>query len=194
MDKLEPPAGLTLTGNVSENWKKFKQRFDVYMSASGADGKGVKQKACIFLHVVGEEALQVFSNFKFEEDKEYNPPTIVQKFETYCMPKKNTTYERHKFFTRNQKSDETIDQYVIELRTMAKNCEFFDLCDSLIRDRIICGIPCNTLRERLLRVEDLTLDKAITMCRAAESTKEHIKEIVPPSQDVHAIGGNHKPQ
>ena len=76
-----------------------------------------KQKACIFLHVVGEEALQVYNNFKFEEDKEYDLPTIVQKFETYCTPKKNTTYERHKFFTRNQKSDETIDQYVTELRT-----------------------------------------------------------------------------
>ena len=121
-------------------------------------------------------------------------PTIVQKFETYCTPKKNTTYERHKFFTRNQKSDETIDQYVTELRTMAKNCEFGDLCDSLIRDRIICGIPDNTLRERLLRVEDLTLDKAITMYRTADSTKEHIKEIVPPSQYVHAVVGKHKPQ
>ena len=31
------------------------------------------------------------------------------------------------------------------------------------------------------------------MCRAAESTKEHIKEIVPPSQDVHAVGGKNKP-
>ena len=71
--------------------------------------------------------------------------------------------------------------------------EFGDLCDSLIRGRI-CGIPENTLREWLIRVDDLTLDKAITICRAADSTKEHIKETVPPSQDVHAVGSKHKLQ
>lgn len=32
--------------------------FDVYMTAKGATEKGDKQKACIFLHVVGEEAVQ----------------------------------------------------------------------------------------------------------------------------------------
>lgn len=187
MDKLEPPGVLSLTGNVAENWKKFKQRFDVYMTATGAAEKGDKQKACIFLHVVGEEAVQVYNTFVFDDGDEYKLKKILEKFEAYCTPKRNTTYERHKFFTRVQRSDETIDQYVTELRTMAKNCEFGDLVDSLIRDRIICGVPDNALKERLLRTVDLTLDKALATCRAAESTKEQIKSIV-PSSEVHAVG------
>lgn len=187
MDKLEPPGVLSLTGNVAENWKKFKQRFDVYMTATGASEKGDKQKACIFLHVVGEEAVQVYNTFVFDDGDEYKLKKILEKFEAYCTPKRNTTYERHKFFTRVQRSDETIDQYVTELRTMAKNCEFGDLVDSLIRDRIICGVPDNALKERLLRTVDLTLDKALATCRAAESTKEQIKSIV-PSSEVHAVG------
>lgn len=124
MDKLEPPGVLSLTGNVAENWKKFKQRFDVYMTATGASEKGDKQKACIFLHVVGEEAVQVYNTFVFDDGDEYKLKKILEKFEAYCTPKRNTTYERHKFFTRVQRSDETIDQYVTELRTMAKNSEF----------------------------------------------------------------------
>ena len=48
MDNLEQPAGCSWTGNVSENPKKFKQRFDVYMSDSGADGKGAKQMLVSF--------------------------------------------------------------------------------------------------------------------------------------------------
>lgn len=71
MDKLEPPGVLSLTGNVAENWKKFKQRFDVYMTATGASEKGDKQKACIFLHVVGEEAVQVYDTFVFDDGDEY---------------------------------------------------------------------------------------------------------------------------
>lgn len=185
MDKLELPGVLSLTGNVTENWKKFKQRFDVYMTATGAAEKGDKQKACIFLK---EEAVQVYNTFVFEEGEEYKlKKKILEKFEVFCTPKHNTTYERHKFFTRVQRFDETIDRYVTELRTMAKNCEFWDLVDSLIRDRIICGVPDNTFKERLLRTVDLTLDNALATCRAAESTKEQIKSIVPPSE-VHAVG------
>ena len=86
-------------------------------------------------------------------------------------------------------NDETIDQYVTELRTKARTCEFGDLTDSLIRDRFICGIPDNGLRERLLRTQDLTLDKAISICRAAENTKEHLKEMA--SDTMHTQGHVH---
>ena len=39
---------------------------------------------------------------------------------------------------------------------MADKCEFRDLKDSLIRDRIVLGVT-DHVRERLLRVPDLTL-------------------------------------
>lgn len=43
-----------------------------------------------------------------------------------------------------------------------------------MRDRIVCGILDHQLRERLLRIPDLTLDKCFDMCRAAEITKQGI--------------------
>ena len=59
---------------------------------------------------------------------------------TGIVPKRNLTYERHSFFTRSQESGETIDQFVTGLRTLAKTCEFDVLCESLIKDRLVCGI------------------------------------------------------
>lgn len=88
------------------------------------------------------------------------------------------TFERHRFFTCTQKSGETIDQYVTELRSRSKTCEFNELTESLIKDRIVCGIPDNGLRERLLREQDPDLDKAIALCRAAETVKSQAKEQV----------------
>ena len=41
---------------------------------------------------------------------------ILDKFEAYCIPKTNVTFERHRFFTCVQKTGERIDQYVTELR------------------------------------------------------------------------------
>lgn len=47
--------------------------------------------------------------------------------------------------------------------------------DSLIRDRIVCGVKEERLRSRLLREADLTLQKAIDICRANETTQSQMK-------------------
>ena len=87
-------------------------------------------------------------------------------------------YERHKFNTRNQEEGEAIDNYVTVLRTtLAATCEFSTLEDSLIRDRIVCGVRSQTHKERLLRETDLTLEEAINICRATEASKEQIRSL-----------------
>ncbi|XP_052756325.1 uncharacterized protein K02A2.6-like [Galleria mellonella] len=43
---------------------------------------------------------------------------------------------------------------------------------AMLRDRVVCGIIDNTVRDRLLRTDDLTLNKAIHICQAAEMSKE----------------------
>ena len=144
--------------------------------------------ASVFLHVVGEEALEVYNNFQFtEEADKMKLDKILEKFEAYCIPKTNVTFERHRFFTCVQKTEETIDQYVTELRNRSKTCEFGGLTDSLIKDILVCGIPDNSVRERLLREPDLNLEKAIRMCRAAETVKTQAKELFSESCNVDAV-------
>ena len=95
---------------------------------------------------------------------------VIKKFQEHCNPKRNLTYERHVFNTRSQGSVETIDAFVTELRLQANNCEFGALRDELIRDRLVVGIQSDSVRSRLLREVELTLQKAIDICRAAEVT------------------------
>jgi hypothetical protein len=40
------------------------------------------------------------------------------------------------------------------------------MTEELIRDRIVCGTNSERVKERLLRDDELTLTKAITVCRA----------------------------
>ena len=72
-------------------------------------------------------------------------------FQNYCNPRKNITFERHKFNRRNQEPGELIDQYAMELRKLVASCEFKDLKDGLIRDCIVFEISNEALRDRLLR-------------------------------------------
>ena len=48
---------------------------------------------------------------------------------------------------------------------------------SLIRDRVVCGIMDDKLRARLLRESELTLKKAIDICRATEVSLEQAKSL-----------------
>ena len=45
MDKLEPPRSLILMGNLAENWRRFKQQFEIYQIASGLDKKRRKSSS-----------------------------------------------------------------------------------------------------------------------------------------------------
>ena len=93
------------------------------------------------------------------------------------------------FFTYSQTNEQTIDKFITELKSRSRHCEFGTLRDSLIRDWIVTGIHHAKVRERLLRETDLTLDEAITICRAAEASKKQVEDRG-GSRQVHWVSGN----
>ena len=114
--------------------------------------------------------------------------------DAFCNPRKNTIYERYVFFSRNQENGESIDHYVTVLKTMSNTCEFGDLKESLIRDRVVFGIQDNSVRERLLRGPDLTPQTAIEKVRSAELTNAQLKQIKADhkiaEESIHAVKVN----
>ena len=178
MEQIKHLEPLSLDGNLSENWRRWKQHFELYLDASGIGEKSEKSQATTLLHVVGPEALEVYNTFKWDHDGDgMKVKPIMAKFEAYCNPRKNVTWERHIFNTRNQLPGESIDHYGTDLRTKAKTCEFGELADNLIRDRIVEGVNDDGLRSRLLSKNDLLLQKALDICRAGEATSTQMKSL-----------------
>ena len=101
----------------------------------------------------------------------------MEKFEAYCKPRKNITLVRHYFFTYRQSEGQLFDAFVTELKKRSSQCEFATLQDSLIPDMIVVGVLSNSLRERLLRIDNLSLEDAIKLGQAAEATKKHAYEL-----------------
>lgn len=153
------------------------QGFDIYLTATGIGEKDEKIQVATFLHVAGIEARRVYNTFGISADDADKIDVLKTRFKEYCEPRKNLTYIRHVFFTRNQGPDEPIDNYVTDLKTKAQPCEFGNLSDGLIRDRIVCGIHDEACRARLLRESDLTLAKAIDVCRAQEMSTKQLKSL-----------------
>ena len=94
MEQFRLSDTLSFQGNLSEGWRRWKQQFEVNMVASGKDDKGDEVKAATFLHIAGPEALEVFNPLTFDSPgDERKLDKLVEKFEAYCIPRKNVTWE-----------------------------------------------------------------------------------------------------
>ncbi|KAL4710396.1 hypothetical protein ACJJTC_008798 [Scirpophaga incertulas] len=178
MEMLKPPPPFSLVGEPGENYKKWKQRYQIYYTASGASNRlNDEGKIALFLHCLGEECLPIYNNFEFTEEQ---PQTVYQnvvtKFDEYFMPMCNETMARHLFFKRKMRESETLDEYITVLRTMAKDCNFGATTDSLIKDQIIRGLRKKNIVERLLKEVNLDLPMCIKLCKTYEVTEKQIKE------------------
>ena len=174
---FRPPSALQMdSGNLEQAWKLWIQKFDLYLAASRSTQLEESVQVAMLLASIGDEALRVFNTFRFDNDGDKQRINIVrQKLADYCMPRKNIVFERYAFGKTTQSAGETIDSFVTTLRARAKTCQFENQEESLIRDRIVLGCADQRLQERLLREPDLTLIKALDLCRAAESTRDQMR-------------------
>ena len=57
------------------------------------------------------------------------------------------------FNRRAQESGETIDHYMTDVIKLAENCQYGELRDDLIRDRLVSGIRDDKVREKLFEAK-----------------------------------------
>jgi hypothetical protein len=171
-----PPPELSFSGNVSENWAKWIQRYSIYMKATKIDKEAEDVKVATFLSLVGEEALDIYNTFVFTPPADKDVlAKVTEKFDLLCTPQKNEMFERFKLENIKQKDGQTIDQFVTELKTAAKSCKYGEVMESIIRDRLVFGLMDLKLQEKLLGDQDLNLQRAIERARASEETKMKTK-------------------
>ena len=164
---LKPPGMLIMEGDMNLNWERWYTAYDIYSVTSGVRGKPERVQCCVFLHIAGPETQTIYRQFKFEQEERDKITPLVEAFKRYCEGKKSVTVSRFRFGRHNQ-TTETIDIYIAQLRNKIKDCEFGELEESLLRDRIIGGVACDSLREKLLQTEDIDLNKCIKLCQLSE--------------------------
>ena len=96
-----------------------------------------------------------------------------------------------KFNKRSQLPDKPAEQFIASLYNLATNCNFGDLKDELIRDRIVVGIRDASLSKHLQMDPELTLEKAKRLVRQREAVhdQQHTlkREQIETSNVVDAI-------
>ena len=75
------------------------------------------------------------------------------------------------FNRRVQKEGESVNDFITALYALADKCNYGELHDELLRDRIVVGITDQNLSEKLQLDPELTLQTAIDKVRLSESIK-----------------------
>ncbi|KAI5727291.1 hypothetical protein M8J77_000307 [Diaphorina citri] len=178
--KALPPLLVNGDGDAADAWKLWLQRFTIFLRANGHDNAAPEKQVAMFLHLIGEECLHIFNSFGLNDkldNKSLQLEEVISKFTDHFVPKKNLTYVRHKFFTRDQQEGESVENYVAVLNKMSYDCEFEKLREDLVKDILIVGMRNVQVKERLLREDNLDLDKAVRLCKTAEITSERMKTL-----------------
>ena len=71
-----------------------------------------------------------------------------------------------------QEKGESVNSFIISLYQLAEHCNYCDLHDEMIRDRIVVGLRDSNLSERLQTDPELTIDKEITMAGGTEAVSD----------------------
>ena len=69
---------------------------------------------------------------------------------------------------------------------MAEHCQFGDINDELIRDRLVVGFRDTRLAERLQLHPELTLEKAVNQARQSEAVKKQ-QVLLRDDQSSHRV-------
>lgn len=175
MAKFKPPENFNF--EKPGEWPSWRQRFTRFRSATKLSYEDGDVQVSTLIYAMGNEAENIFKTFDFKEDEDENDyETVLERFNEYFVPKRNTIHERACFYQRQQKPDEMAETFIRALHELSVNCEFGEKKNEHIRDRLVVGIRDKELSRKLQLMSDLTLKRAVLMVRQAEEVAQQISQ------------------
>ena len=179
---------MTAYNKQNEDWMSYTERLEQYFQANGVIDAD-KQRA-IFLSVCGPSMYQTIRNLVApKKPTEFTLKELIEKVENHLNPSKSVIVHRFYFNTRVMKREESISDYVSELRRLAEHCGFKDAetLEEMLRDRIVCGIHDIRLQRRLLAEKNLTFKSTLELIQSWETADSSAKDLQKPQPQSERI-------
>ena len=172
-----------------DTWDNYVARVNQFFVAN--DITDDNKKKAILLTSVGARTYKLICSLT----QPVEPATktfaeIVTVVKEHQSPKPSMIVQRFKFNSRVRKADESVRNYVAELRKLSEHCEYNDQLEDMLRDRLVCGIGNVQIQTKLLSEKSLTFKKAFDMAVAMETASENSKSISNMSMTSQSQGAS----
>uniref|UniRef100_A0A5S6Q663 CCHC-type domain-containing protein n=1 Tax=Trichuris muris TaxID=70415 RepID=A0A5S6Q663_TRIMR len=166
----------TFVPEKGATWGLYMERLNFHFEAHGImdDAK----KRALLLSVCGPSTYALIRSVispKLPNELSYEEITVAMK--QYFNPAPSEIVERFRFYKRDQRPNESIADFVAELRRLSEHCNFGNGLDTALRDRLVCGISDESLQRRLLADQVATFDVALREALATETARLQALEI-----------------
>ena len=159
-----------------EDWVEYAERLENYFIANDIEDEA--KRRAILLNGVGASTYRLIKTLALPgRPKDLTVEEIVKRVKVHFNPKPSPIIKRFEFNTRCQKEGEKVATFVAALRKIAEHCEYGDVLNDMLRDRIVCGILNKRVQRRLLQEVDLTYAKALDIAQAAETADTDSKRL-----------------
>jgi hypothetical protein len=149
-------------------WDAWLAEFDNYLLACGTDALPEPRKVAVLVHCLGREGARVFQTLTTSG----RPETLQaakDRLSSHFKPTANVRARRHEFRKCVQRSGESIQTFIANLRHAARQCDFKAMQDELMIYQLIYGTSAE-VREQLLLKSELTLEQALELATQVESS------------------------
>ena len=180
-----------------EEWSRWIRRFERFRIASKLNEEEDNAQLNMLLYCMGDRADDILQSFKYAEGEREDYATVKKKLDDYFIPQRNVIYERALFNSRKQEPGEPVEEFITALHTLVEYCDYGDLRDQMVRDRIVVGLANAKLSEKLQLDRKLTLDSAVTQARQDETVRKQQATLRGATKDssVSAVHkGKHLPR
>ena len=179
-----------------EDWISYTERLEQYFTANGVATAQADKRRAILLSGCGPTTYQLIRSLVSPAkttDKTY--AELVKLVREHQQPTPSFIVQRFNFHMCLQKSNESISDFVAQLRKLSEHCRFGEQLEDMLRDRMVCGCRDKQLQCRLLSEPDLSYDKAFKMARARETAEQEAKNLHPNDENpVHSLRSKGPPQ
>ena len=130
-----------------EDWEQYDECFEQYVVANNVE-EG--RRLATFLSMMGADAYSLLSNLLAPDkpkDKDYSQ--LVDAMTRHLKPKPLVVAERFKFHRRDQGEQESVSDYIAELRRLADKCRFGSPLEEALKDQLVCGLRNAAVQKKL---------------------------------------------
>nr|XP_018901771.1 PREDICTED: uncharacterized protein LOC109033557 [Bemisia tabaci] len=184
---------MVFEGDLSTQWKTWKIDFDLFMLSANLTQEGDPGKNALLVRCMGKPALSIFKSFDVDVNS-VKHTELVAKFDAHFSPKVNVTVERLTLFSRKQKPNESLKDFLTSLKNLSINCQFSNLKNSITKDLFIgnLNVENQNIKEELIKSEESSLDKIFALAQKLQLAKER-SEILNKQVDALNNSQHHQP-
>ena len=162
-----------------DDFNNYMERMDMLFKCNGIDNTDEGKRVALFITLIGPDVYNTLQSLSPKTPAEISFDVIVATLKKHLAPEKSVIAERFAFYKAQQQEGQSILEFIVEIRDLAKSCDFKLFLGEALRDKLACGLKSEVIQRKLLSESKLTFPNACTTATSMEQAEKQARLLHP---------------